>query len=72
VAGFSAGDMGGVGSRVKKMWQAEEFQLLLVGFVAMLLTLSVSSTINDLSALPLLLPLSLLGTWMGLNIWSCA
>ena len=46
----------------KKMWHAEEFQLLIVSFVAMLLTLSLSTTINDLSALPLLLPLSLLGT----------
>jgi 4-amino-4-deoxy-L-arabinose transferase-like glycosyltransferase len=46
----------------KKMWQSEEFQLLIVGFVAMLFTLSLSSTIDDLSALPLLLPLSLLGT----------
>lgn len=46
----------------KKMWHSEEFQLLLVGFVMMLLTLSLSSTIDDLSALPLLLPLSLLGT----------
>jgi 4-amino-4-deoxy-L-arabinose transferase-like glycosyltransferase len=46
----------------KKMWQSEEFQLLIVGFAAMLLTLSLSSTIDDLSALPLLLPLGLLGT----------
>jgi 4-amino-4-deoxy-L-arabinose transferase-like glycosyltransferase len=46
----------------KKMWQSEEFQLLLVSFVGMLLTLSLSSTIDELSALPMLLPLSLLGT----------
>jgi 4-amino-4-deoxy-L-arabinose transferase-like glycosyltransferase len=46
----------------KKMWQAEEFQLLLVSFFGMLITLSCSTNINELSALPLLLPLSLLGT----------
>lgn len=46
----------------KKLKQSEEFQLLLVSFVIMLLTLSLSSTIDELSALPLLLPLSLLAT----------
>jgi 4-amino-4-deoxy-L-arabinose transferase-like glycosyltransferase len=46
----------------KKMWQSEEFQLLLVSFFGMLITLSFSKDINELSALPLLLPLSLLGT----------
>ena len=46
----------------KKIWRAEEFQLLLVTFVVMLLTLSLSSTIDELSALPILLPLGLLGT----------
>lgn len=46
----------------KKLKQSEEFQLLMVSFVVMLLTLSLSSTIDELSALPLLLPLSLLAT----------
>ncbi len=46
----------------KKMWQSEEFQLLLVSFIGMLLTLSLSTTIDELSALPMLLPLSVLGT----------
>ena len=46
----------------KRMRQYEEFQLLLVGFVGMLLTLSLASNIDELSALPMLLPLSLLGT----------
>ncbi len=46
----------------KKMWQSEEFQLLLVSFFGMLLALSFSTNINELSALPMLLPLSLLGT----------
>jgi 4-amino-4-deoxy-L-arabinose transferase-like glycosyltransferase len=46
----------------KKMWQSEEFQLLLVSFFGMLITLSLSTNVNELSALPLLLPLSLLGT----------
>jgi 4-amino-4-deoxy-L-arabinose transferase-like glycosyltransferase len=46
----------------KKMWQAEEFQLLLVIFFGMLITLSCSTNVNELSALPLLLPLGLLGT----------
>ncbi len=46
----------------KKIWQSEEFQLLLVTFFGMLITLSLSNNINELSALPLLLPLSLLGT----------
>jgi 4-amino-4-deoxy-L-arabinose transferase-like glycosyltransferase len=46
----------------KKIGQSEEFQLLLVSFFGMLVTLSLSNNINELSALPLLLPLSLLGT----------
>ena len=46
----------------KRMRQSEEFQLLLVSFVVMLLTLSLATNIDELSALPMLLPLSLLGT----------
>ncbi len=46
----------------KKLLQSPEFQLLLVTFVGMLVTLSLSPRINDLCALPMLLPLSLLAT----------
>ncbi|MEI7842227.1 MAG: glycosyltransferase family 39 protein [Gallionellaceae bacterium] len=46
----------------KKLSQAPEFQLLLVTFSVMLVTLSLSPRINDLCALPMLLPLSLLAT----------
>lgn len=46
----------------KKLSQSSEFQLLLVTFGVMLITLSLSPRINDLCALPMLLPLSLLAT----------
>jgi 4-amino-4-deoxy-L-arabinose transferase-like glycosyltransferase len=46
----------------KKLSQAIEFQLLLVSFGVMLVTLSLAPRINDLCALPMLLPLTLLAT----------
>lgn len=46
----------------KKLAQAIEFQLLLVTFGVMLVALSLATKINDLSALPMLLPLTLLAT----------
>jgi len=46
----------------KKIPQAMEFQLLLVSFGVMLIALSFAPRINDLCALPMLLPLSLLAT----------
>lgn len=46
----------------KKLAQAIEFQLLLVSFGVMLVALSLAPRINDLCALPMLLPLTLLAT----------
>jgi 4-amino-4-deoxy-L-arabinose transferase-like glycosyltransferase len=46
----------------KKISHSFEFQLLLVTFGAMLIALSLAPRINDLCALPMLLPLSLLAT----------
>lgn len=46
----------------KKVLQQPEFQLLLVTFVVMLLTLSIVPNIEEIFALPMLLPLSLLAT----------
>ena len=44
----------------KKIWQETEFQLLLVSLIVMLVTLSLVPNIQELYALPLLLPLTLL------------
>jgi 4-amino-4-deoxy-L-arabinose transferase-like glycosyltransferase len=46
----------------RKVVQSIEFQLLLASFGVMLVALSLSPRINDLAALPLLLPLTLLAT----------
>lgn len=46
----------------KKIAHAMEFQILLVSFVVMLFSLSLAAKINELGALPMLLPLSLLAT----------
>ena len=44
----------------KKVWRAVEFQLPMVSFLVMLVTLSLLPNIKEVYALPLLLPLSLL------------
>ncbi len=46
----------------RKLSQAVEFQLLLVSFAVMFVALSLAPRINDLCALPMLLPLSLLAS----------
>jgi 4-amino-4-deoxy-L-arabinose transferase-like glycosyltransferase len=46
----------------KKIAHAAEFQLLLVSFGVMFIALSLAPRINDLCALPMLLPLALLAT----------
>lgn len=46
----------------RKIFKAIEFQLLLATFSVMFVALSLSPSVNDLSALPMLLPLSLLAT----------
>lgn len=46
----------------KKILQSVEFQLLLVSFGVMLVALSLAPRINELCALPMLLPLTLLAT----------
>ena len=46
----------------KKVWHEPEFQLLLVSFLVMLVTLSIVPDIKEVFALPMLLPISLLAT----------
>jgi 4-amino-4-deoxy-L-arabinose transferase-like glycosyltransferase len=46
----------------KKVWRESEFQLLLVSFIVMLVTLSFVPNIQELYALPMLLPITLLAT----------
>jgi 4-amino-4-deoxy-L-arabinose transferase-like glycosyltransferase len=46
----------------KRMWQEAEFQLLLVGFIVMLVVLSFVPDINDQNGMPMLLPVALLAT----------
>lgn len=51
-----------VWSARKNMWQKAELQLLLTSFLVMLVVLSCVPTIGDRSALPMLLPITLLAT----------
>lgn len=46
----------------KKIWQHTEFQLLITSFLVMLITLSFIPNIQEVFALPMLLPLALLAT----------
>jgi 4-amino-4-deoxy-L-arabinose transferase-like glycosyltransferase len=46
----------------KKVWHQAEFQLLLVSFLVMLVTLSIVPNIKEVFALPMLLPIALLAT----------
>jgi len=46
----------------KKIWHEPEFQLLLVSFIVMLITLSIVPDIKEVFALPMLLPIALLAT----------
>jgi 4-amino-4-deoxy-L-arabinose transferase-like glycosyltransferase len=46
----------------KKVWHQPEFQLLLVTFIVMLITLSIVPDIKEVFALPMLLPIALLAT----------
>lgn len=46
----------------KKVWHEAEFQLLLVSFIVMLVTLSIVPDIKEVFALPMLLPIALLAT----------
>ncbi|MDO8989561.1 MAG: glycosyltransferase family 39 protein [Sideroxyarcus sp.] len=46
----------------KKVWQQAEFQLLLVSFLVMLVTLSIVPDIKEVFALPMLIPIALLAT----------
>ena len=46
----------------KKVWHQAEFQLLLVSFLVMLVTLSIVPDIKEVFALPMLLPIALLAT----------
>ncbi|MFH0934495.1 MAG: glycosyltransferase family 39 protein [Pseudomonadota bacterium] len=46
----------------KRAWKEPEFQLLLVSFTVMLITLSFVPDVNDQNGLPMLLPVALLAT----------
>jgi 4-amino-4-deoxy-L-arabinose transferase-like glycosyltransferase len=46
----------------KKVWHEAEFQLLLISFIVMLVTLSIVPNIQEVFALPMLLPIVLLAT----------
>jgi 4-amino-4-deoxy-L-arabinose transferase-like glycosyltransferase len=46
----------------RKVWHEAEFQLLLVSFIVMLITLSIVPDIKEVFALPMLLPIALLAT----------